>query len=59
RRGASTGMAYSIRYRREGRFVVEYPLTSVLPDGWECRIANDGRPYYLDHNTCTTSWNPP
>ncbi|KAF8904403.1 hypothetical protein CPB84DRAFT_1772952 [Gymnopilus junonius] len=30
-----------------------------LPRGWECRIDSKGRKYYVDHNTCTTTWVPP
>lgn len=30
-----------------------------LPPGWERRIDLSGRPYYVDHNRRTTSWNRP
>ena len=30
-----------------------------LPPGWERRSAPDGRTYYVDHNTQTTTWRPP
>ena len=30
-----------------------------LPEGWEQRQANDGRVYYVDHNTHSTSWDHP
>ena len=30
-----------------------------LPQGWEMKIHDDGRPYYLDHSTKTTSWTAP
>ena len=30
-----------------------------LPPGWEMGTAPDGRRYYTDHNTKTTSWEPP
>ncbi|EGG16719.1 WW domain-containing protein [Cavenderia fasciculata] len=30
-----------------------------LPSGWECRIDDYGRPYYLDHMNRTTTWTPP
>jgi WW domain-containing protein len=33
--------------------------TDKLPDGWEMRISPTGLPYYVDHNTRTTSWNRP
>ena len=33
--------------------------TTTLPPGWEMRYADDGKPYYLNHITKTTQWNPP
>jgi atrophin-1 interacting protein 5 (WW domain-containing E3 ubiquitin protein ligase 1) len=30
-----------------------------LPPGWEMRIDGHGRPYYVDHNTRTTTWERP
>ena len=30
-----------------------------LPQGWEMRIDPHGRPYYVDHNTRTTTWERP
>ncbi|GAA5878981.1 hypothetical protein JCM8547_008682 [Rhodosporidiobolus lusitaniae] len=30
-----------------------------LPSGWERRITNRGRVYFVDHNTRTTSWEDP
>jgi E3 ubiquitin-protein ligase NEDD4 len=30
-----------------------------LPLGWEERRASDGRPYFVDHHTRTTTWNDP
>ena len=32
---------------------------SDLPEGWESRMAKDGRRYYVDHNTHTTTWDHP
>ena len=32
---------------------------SSLPEGWEKRRTGEGRVYYTDHNTQTTSWNHP
>jgi E3 ubiquitin-protein ligase NEDD4 len=32
---------------------------SALPPGWEMKIDPKGRPYYVDHNTRTTSFHPP
>eukprot|EP00658_Telonema_sp_P-2_P010816 TRINITY_DN14106_c0_g1_i1.p1 TRINITY_DN14106_c0_g1~~TRINITY_DN14106_c0_g1_i1.p1 ORF type:complete len:176 (+),score=38.41 TRINITY_DN14106_c0_g1_i1:231-758(+) len=28
----------------------------ALPDGWEEQITDDGRPYFIDHDTRTTTW---
>ncbi|GJJ77621.1 hypothetical protein EMPS_09980 [Entomortierella parvispora] len=33
--------------------------SSPLPAGWEKRQALDGRPYYVNHNTKSTSWEDP
>lgn len=30
-----------------------------LPSGWEMRLTNTGRVYFVDHNTRTTSWDDP
>lgn len=30
-----------------------------LPDGWDIRHASDGTPYFVDHNTKSTTWNDP
>jgi len=30
-----------------------------LPQGWEERQTPDGRPYFVDHNTRTTTWHDP
>lgn len=28
----------------------------ILPKGWEVRHAPNGRPFFIDHNTKTTTW---
>ncbi|KAI8882360.1 E3 ubiquitin-protein ligase RSP5 [Backusella circina FSU 941] len=33
--------------------------SSDLPQGWERRVDHLGRPYYVDHNTRTTTWKRP
>lgn len=33
--------------------------TTDLPQGWERRVDHLGRPYYVDHNTRTTTWKRP
>jgi hypothetical protein len=35
------------------------PETTPLPDGWERRVAENGRSYYVDHVSRTTSWRHP
>lgn len=36
------------------------PVTTPgLPNGWEQRKSPDGRTYYVDHATKTTSWTAP
>lgn len=30
--------------------------TGFLPSGWEVRSAPNGRPFFIDHNTRTTTW---
>lgn len=30
-----------------------------LPEGWEERVHNDGRTFFIDHNTRTTQWDDP
>ncbi|XP_071091947.1 E3 ubiquitin-protein ligase Su(dx)-like [Haliotis cracherodii] len=33
--------------------------TEPLPPGWEMRLDQHNRPYYVDHNTRTTTWERP
>ena len=35
------------------------PALVPVPAGWECKSTPDGREYYIDHNTQTTSWTHP
>jgi E3 ubiquitin-protein ligase NEDD4 len=35
------------------------PGLGALPAGWEERYTPEGRPYYVDHNTRTTTWVDP
>ncbi|BFZ19909.1 hypothetical protein BsWGS_22948 [Bradybaena similaris] len=35
------------------------PSNEPLPPGWEMRTDNQGRSYYVDHNTRTTTWERP
>lgn len=34
-------------------------VSGALPAGWEERYTPEGRPYYVDHNTRTTTWVDP
>ena len=34
-------------------------MAASLPPGWEERIHHDGRRYYVNHTTKTTSWTRP
>jgi len=38
---------------------IRQPNFSPLPPGWEMKIDPSGKPYYVDHNTKSTSYNPP
>ncbi|ORY24944.1 hypothetical protein BCR33DRAFT_860041 [Rhizoclosmatium globosum] len=33
--------------------------TELLPQGWEAKKTDDGRVYFVNHNTSTTTWNDP
>ncbi|XP_030044921.1 E3 ubiquitin-protein ligase NEDD4 isoform X2 [Microcaecilia unicolor] len=35
------------------------PTSSGLPAGWEEKVDDKGRAYYIDHNTRTTTWERP
>lgn len=35
------------------------PESGSLPAGWEVRSAPNGRPFFIDHNTKTTTWEDP
>ena len=34
-------------------------MSVELPPGWECRVAPNGRAYYIDCITHTTTWEIP
>uniref|UniRef100_A0A8C4QCQ3 E3 ubiquitin-protein ligase n=1 Tax=Eptatretus burgeri TaxID=7764 RepID=A0A8C4QCQ3_EPTBU len=38
---------------------VENDPLGPLPDGWEKRVENSGRVYFVNHNTRTTQWEDP
>ncbi|XP_054858178.1 E3 ubiquitin-protein ligase NEDD4 isoform X2 [Eublepharis macularius] len=35
------------------------PTSTGLPPGWEVKTDEKGRPYYIDHNSQTTTWQKP
>ncbi|KAG6900049.1 hypothetical protein C0993_003680 [Termitomyces sp. T159_Od127] len=35
------------------------PNIGPLPSGWEMRLTSNGRVYFVDHNTRTTTWDDP
>lgn len=35
------------------------PQLGFLPTGWESRLADNGKVYFVDHNTKTTTWLDP
>lgn len=41
------------------RISVNSESNEDLPPGWERRVDHLGRPYYVDHNTRTTTWKRP
>eukprot|EP01063_Lacrimia_lanifica_P001860 TRINITY_DN1096_c0_g1_i1.p1 TRINITY_DN1096_c0_g1~~TRINITY_DN1096_c0_g1_i1.p1 ORF type:complete len:748 (+),score=302.25 TRINITY_DN1096_c0_g1_i1:85-2328(+) len=46
----------------EGAVVLSPDMDSTdepLPTGWEIRSTDDGRVYFIDHNTRQTTWNDP
>lgn len=41
--------------------VLQQPVSQLgpLPSGWEMRLTNSARVYFVDHNTKTTTWDDP
>uniref|UniRef100_A0A6C0L4C2 WW domain-containing protein n=1 Tax=viral metagenome TaxID=1070528 RepID=A0A6C0L4C2_9ZZZZ len=48
--GASPGMRMRITVQ---------PASAELPSGWEARNTDDGRTFFIDHNTQQTTWDDP
>ena len=38
---------------------LRHELGLHLPPGWEVKMTPEGKPYYIDHSTATTHWEPP
>ncbi|GAA6068499.1 E3 ubiquitin-protein ligase NEDD4a isoform X1 [Tachysurus ichikawai] len=36
-----------------------FEFTGSMPPGWEVRSAPNGRPFFIDHNTKSTTWEDP
>ncbi|XP_060780185.1 E3 ubiquitin-protein ligase NEDD4 isoform X2 [Neoarius graeffei] len=36
-----------------------FEFTGCMPPGWEVRSAPNGRPFFIDHNTKSTTWEDP
>ena len=47
--------------RRTALYTSVLPLSvAAVPPGWEQKVdPSSGKPYYVDHNTATTHWEPP
>jgi E3 ubiquitin-protein ligase NEDD4 len=44
-----------------GQTIQQQPVSQLgpLPSGWEMRLTNTARVYFVDHNTKTTTWDDP
>ncbi|KAI5857099.1 hypothetical protein BZA05DRAFT_166177 [Tricharina praecox] len=44
-----------------GQSIQQQPVSQLgpLPSGWEMRLTNTARVYFVDHNTKTTTWDDP
>ncbi|KAL5614314.1 hypothetical protein BROUX41_004422 [Berkeleyomyces rouxiae] len=47
--------------QNNGNNVQQQPVSQLgpLPSGWEMRLTNTARVYFVDHNTKTTTWDDP
>jgi E3 ubiquitin-protein ligase NEDD4 len=57
--GSSSGAQPSNTTSSAGGEASQADDRQVLPQGWERRVDHLGRPYYVDHNTRTTTWKRP
>ncbi|KAG5520037.1 hypothetical protein PMAC_001113 [Pneumocystis sp. 'macacae'] len=58
-RSGSHNTRHSISYQGSNTFSSFEDQYGRLPSGWERRVDNLGRTYYVDHNTRTTTWTRP
>jgi hypothetical protein len=49
---------FDSKYAKGTDFVMN-PPPPKLPPGWDLRFDPQGRPYYIDHNSKSTFWDPP
>jgi E3 ubiquitin-protein ligase NEDD4 len=47
--------------QNQGNTIQQQPVSQLgpLPSGWEMRLTNTARVYFVDHNTKTTTWDDP
>ncbi|XP_063105308.1 E3 ubiquitin-protein ligase NEDD4 isoform X2 [Cavia porcellus] len=57
--GSSAGLPATERDTRQPPAQPPEIQHGLLPKGWEVRHAPNGRPFYIDHNTKTTTWEDP
>ncbi|XP_073922105.1 E3 ubiquitin-protein ligase NEDD4 isoform X3 [Castor canadensis] len=53
------GSLQAYTFEEQPTFPVLLPTSSGLPPGWEEKQDDRGRPYYVDHNSRTTTWTKP
>ncbi|KZO97882.1 HECT-domain-containing protein [Calocera viscosa TUFC12733] len=56
---SNTANASTASQNRTAAPGVTDPSMGPLPQGWEQRFTAEGRPYYVDHNNRTTTWQDP
>ncbi|KZT60479.1 HECT-domain-containing protein [Calocera cornea HHB12733] len=56
---STTANASAPSQNRVGAAGAADPSMGPLPQGWEQRFTAEGRPYYVDHNNRTTTWQDP
>ncbi|XP_053128499.1 E3 ubiquitin-protein ligase NEDD4 isoform X2 [Hemicordylus capensis] len=56
---SSSSSLQTYRVEEHPVFPVLLPTSTGLPPGWEVRNDEKGRPYYIDHNSQTTTWKKP
>uniref|UniRef100_A0A452VG50 E3 ubiquitin-protein ligase n=1 Tax=Ursus maritimus TaxID=29073 RepID=A0A452VG50_URSMA len=57
--GHRRGSLQAYTFEEQPTLPVLLPTSSGLPPGWEEKQDERGRPYYVDHNSRTTTWTKP